>query len=79
LTIFGNNLAFFSKTNVMIKSLKNLALFSVKNANFFADFFGKNISKIITSVLGRALQAPEQSFVSRAGIRTPCRGSLGSV
>jgi hypothetical protein len=25
-------------------------LFSVKNANFFAEFFGENISKIITSV-----------------------------
>jgi hypothetical protein len=33
----------------MIKILHNLALFSVKNANFFADFLGKNIFKIITS------------------------------
>jgi hypothetical protein len=30
--------------------LHNLALFWVKNANFFADFFGENIFKIITSV-----------------------------
>jgi hypothetical protein len=29
---------------------QNLALFWVKNANFFAKFFGKNILKIITSV-----------------------------
>jgi hypothetical protein len=36
-------LAFFSKTNVMIKILHNLALFWDKNANFFAEFFGKNI------------------------------------
>jgi hypothetical protein len=34
----------------MIKSLHNLALFSVKNANFFAEFFGENILKIIPSV-----------------------------
>jgi hypothetical protein len=26
----------------MIKSLHNLALFGVKNANFFAQFFGEN-------------------------------------
>jgi hypothetical protein len=43
LTIFGEKLAFFSKTNVMIIFLKKLALFSVKNANFFAEFFGENI------------------------------------
>jgi hypothetical protein len=44
--------AFFSKTNVMIKVLHNLALFWVKNANFFAEFLGENIWKIITSVPG---------------------------
>jgi hypothetical protein len=32
--------------------LHNLALFWVKNANFFAKFFGENILKIITSVPG---------------------------
>jgi hypothetical protein len=36
-------LAFFSKTNVMIKILHSLALFWVKNVNFFAEFFGENI------------------------------------
>jgi hypothetical protein len=40
----------FSKTNVMIKMLQNLALFRVENTNFFAEFFGENIFKIITSV-----------------------------
>jgi hypothetical protein len=45
-------LAFFSKINVMIKILHNLALFRVKNVNFFAKFFGENILKIITSVPG---------------------------
>jgi hypothetical protein len=45
----AKKLAFFSKTNVMIKILHNLALFGVKNGNFFAIFFGKNILKIITS------------------------------
>jgi hypothetical protein len=50
ITIFGDfwqfsakKLAFFSKTNVMINILHNLALFWVKNANFFAEFFGENI------------------------------------
>jgi hypothetical protein len=32
---FGKQLAFFSKTNIMIKILHNLALFGVKNANLF--------------------------------------------
>jgi hypothetical protein len=35
--------AFFSKTEVVIKILHNLALFWVKNANFFAIVFGENI------------------------------------
>jgi hypothetical protein len=42
-SIFGKKLACFSKTNVMIKLLHNLALFCVKNANFFSEFFSKNI------------------------------------
>jgi hypothetical protein len=46
----AKKIAFFSKTNVMIKILHNLALFWVKNAYFFAKCFGKNIFKIITSV-----------------------------
>jgi hypothetical protein len=33
----------------MIKFLHNLALFWVKNAKFFAEFFRENILKIITS------------------------------
>jgi hypothetical protein len=36
----------------MIKILHNLALFWVKNAIFFAEFFGENILKITTSVPG---------------------------
>jgi hypothetical protein len=39
----AKKLAFFSKTNVRIKILHNLALFWAKNANFFAEFFGENI------------------------------------
>jgi hypothetical protein len=35
LPIFGEKIgAFFSKSNVMIKNLHNLALFWVKNANY---------------------------------------------
>jgi hypothetical protein len=52
ITIFGDfrqfsakKLAFFSKTNVMIKFLHILALFWVKNANFFTEFIGENIFK----------------------------------
>jgi hypothetical protein len=48
ITIFGDfcqfspkKMAFFSKTNVMIKIFHNLALFRVKNANFFAIFLAK--------------------------------------
>jgi hypothetical protein len=39
----AKKLAFFSKTNVMIKILHKIALFLVKNANLFAEFFGENI------------------------------------
>jgi hypothetical protein len=46
----AKKLAFFSRTNVMIKILHNLALFWVKNANFFAKIFSENILKILTSV-----------------------------
>jgi hypothetical protein len=59
LPIFAKKLAFFSKTNVMIKFLHNLALFRVKNANFFAEFFGENILKIITSVPGGSIKKTE--------------------
>jgi hypothetical protein len=44
-------LAFYWKTNAMIKILHNFALFWVEIANFYAEFFGENIFKIITSVL----------------------------
>jgi hypothetical protein len=47
--IFGEKIGIFSKTNVMITILHNLALFGVKNA-IFTEFFGENILKIITSV-----------------------------
>jgi hypothetical protein len=47
----AKKMAFFSKTNVMIKILPNLALFRVKNG-IFAEFFGENILKIITSIPG---------------------------
>jgi hypothetical protein len=47
---FRQKLAFFSKNNVLIKILDNLALFGVKKCQFFTEFFGENISKIITSV-----------------------------
>jgi hypothetical protein len=44
--IFDNFRKKIGVTNVMIKIFHNLALFCVKNANFFAEFFGENIKKI---------------------------------
>jgi hypothetical protein len=41
----AKKLAFFSKTNVRIKFLHNLALFRVEMLNFFVEFFGENILK----------------------------------
>jgi hypothetical protein len=68
LPIFGEKNGVFSKTNVMIKILHILALFRVKNSNFFAIFFGENILKTITLFPGRTLPVPETefSFKSRA-------------
>jgi hypothetical protein len=39
LTYFLQKMAFFSRTNVLINFFQTLALFRVKNANIFADFF----------------------------------------
>jgi hypothetical protein len=61
LTIFGEKIGvFLKKTNVMIKISHILALFGVKNATFFAEIFGENIFKIITSV----------------PVWSPCRGTV---
>jgi hypothetical protein len=46
---FLAKMALFSKTNVMIKILHNLALFWVKNT-YFSPIFWQNILKIITTV-----------------------------
>jgi hypothetical protein len=49
ITIFANfrseKIGVLSKTNVMIKFFHNLALFLVKNANFFHRFFGRKYFK----------------------------------
>jgi hypothetical protein len=73
ITIFGDfcqfsakKMAFFSKTNVMIKILHNLALPRVKNANFFAIFFGENIFKIITLAPGVSPARPRCRSRARA-------------
>jgi hypothetical protein len=55
--IFSNfrqtNWRFFQKPMLRSKFFHtNLALFWVKNANLFCWFFGENVFKIITSVLG---------------------------
>jgi hypothetical protein len=50
--------------------LHNLALFWVKNANFFADCFGENIFKIITSVPER-LKTVQKSTLYVALKRCP--------
>jgi hypothetical protein len=41
----AKNLAFFSKTNVMIKILHNLALFWAQNAIFLLNFSAKIFKK----------------------------------
>jgi hypothetical protein len=46
----ATKLALFLNNNVVIYFFQNLALFWVKNANFFVKFFGENILTIITSV-----------------------------
>jgi hypothetical protein len=43
--IFGKKLAFFLKTDVKIKILQQLAVYRTKNANFYANFLEKKISK----------------------------------
>jgi hypothetical protein len=49
----AKKLAFFSKNNVKIKILHNLALFCVKNANFWRKYL-----KIITLVPGHTARNP---------------------
>jgi hypothetical protein len=61
----AKKLALFTKTNVKIKFLNNLALFWVKNANFFADFFGENILKSITAVPGAAVTQRQGDQIGR--------------
>jgi hypothetical protein len=51
--------------------LHNLALFWVKNAKFFAEFFGENILKIITSVPGHPAWK-KTTFIS-ANVSEPLR------
>jgi hypothetical protein len=59
-TIFWEKLAFFSKTNVMIKFLRYLhCIVLSQKLPFFANFFGENIFKITTSVPGHVLQICE--------------------
>jgi hypothetical protein len=48
----AKKLAFFSKTNVMIKFWQKLAEVWAKTSNIFAKFFVENILNIITSVPG---------------------------
>jgi hypothetical protein len=40
---FGEKMAFFLKTNVMVQMFQKLKPLWTKNANFFANFFRKNI------------------------------------
>jgi hypothetical protein len=61
----AKKLAFFLNTNVMITFFQNLPLFQVKNANFFAKFFGENIFKIITLVPGHPDRTVEDEIVCK--------------
>jgi hypothetical protein len=42
-TIFGQKIGGFFFKSQCYDFLHNLALFGVKNANFFAEFFGENV------------------------------------
>jgi hypothetical protein len=52
----AKKLAFFSKTNVMIKIFAKTSSRLRKNANIFAKFFAENILKIITSSRFQAIR-----------------------
>jgi hypothetical protein len=58
-------MAFFSKTNVMIKFLSKFSFVLIQKRQFFADFFGKNFLKIITSIPVFAPQ-PWATFLKRS-------------
>jgi hypothetical protein len=76
IAIFGDfrqfsakRMAFFSLTNVTIKIFHNLALFWVKRANFFRQFFLQKYFKIITSAPGKNVF----STVGKTNWRGSCR------
>jgi hypothetical protein len=60
--IFGKKLAFFSKTDQIIKFLHILDLFLSQKRQFFAKFFGENIFKIITLVPGHFIESVLKLF-----------------
>jgi hypothetical protein len=70
----AKKLAFFSKTNVMMKFLFNLALFRVKNAKFCWFFWRKNFknhnidpSLLGSHVLWATLRSPLRTWPTRRG------------
>jgi hypothetical protein len=52
---WSKKLASFSKTNVMITIFAKTSFVLRQKRHFFANFFGENILKIITSVPGQTL------------------------
>jgi hypothetical protein len=62
LQIFGEKNGVFLKNQCYDQFFQKLALFWVKNANFFAKFFGENIFKIITSVPGTDVMIKKNIF-----------------
>jgi hypothetical protein len=69
--IFGEKIGVFLNTNVMINFFQNLALFWVKNAVFFAEFFGENIFLIITSVPGNHFRVQRSSGKAKNRLQEP--------
>jgi hypothetical protein len=61
----ANKIGVFLKTDVMIKIFPSLP----KNANFFAEFFGETIFKIITSVPGHVTVVQYASFLSHTSTK----------
>jgi hypothetical protein len=62
--VWAKELAFFSKTNVMMKFLQKLSVYSFcKKTAIFPNFFGENIVKILSSVSDRvAIWQPSKIY-----------------
>jgi hypothetical protein len=73
LTIFGEKIGVFLKNQCYDQNFAYFIFVLSKNTNFFAEFFGENILKIITSVPG--LHEQQKRFYFFASASFFCRKS----